>query len=87
MRHIEEWLVVVTAVKVSHPFATLAMVVLPVHLHAVWRLPSDVAGCGLCALQPGEKRPGVARSGLPLFDITWVHRARDDNGGMGWWVN
>ena len=29
--------------KAAHPFAILAMVVLPEHLHAVWRLPPDDA--------------------------------------------
>jgi len=28
-------------VKDAHPFAILAMVVLPDHLHAIWRLPPD----------------------------------------------
>ncbi|RFC38649.1 MAG: hypothetical protein DID89_2727548339 [Candidatus Nitrotoga sp. CP45] len=30
-------------VKDTHPFAILAMVVLPEHLHAIWRLPLDDA--------------------------------------------
>jgi len=30
-------------VKDAHPFAVLAIVVLPEHLHAIWRLPPDDA--------------------------------------------
>ncbi|WP_239233917.1 hypothetical protein [Candidatus Nitrotoga sp. BS] len=30
-------------VKVAHPFALQAMVVLSEHLHAIWRLPPDDA--------------------------------------------
>jgi putative transposase len=33
----------VNAVKGAHPFDTLAWVVLPDHLHVVWRLPEDDA--------------------------------------------
>ena len=28
-------------VRLNHPFETLALVILPDHLHAVWRLPAD----------------------------------------------
>lgn len=33
----------IRVVKYRHPFEIVAMVVMPDHLHAVWRLPSGVA--------------------------------------------
>ena len=39
VRHIEDLRTALQKVKQAHPFATLAMVVLPEHLHALWRLP------------------------------------------------
>lgn len=39
VRHIEIFREVFRSVKQAHPFSLLAMVVLPDHLHAVWRLP------------------------------------------------
>ena len=39
VRHIEDLRAVINAVKQTHPFAMVAMVVLPEHLHAIWRLP------------------------------------------------
>lgn len=41
--HIDDLRAVTQAVKQVHPFAMLAMVVLPEHLHAIWRLPSGDA--------------------------------------------
>ena len=38
-RHIDESRAAIKTVKTAHPFAILAMVVLPEHLHAIWRLP------------------------------------------------
>ncbi len=35
MRHVEELRAVIKKVKEAHPFAILAMVVLPEHLHAI----------------------------------------------------
>lgn len=43
MRHIEDLRKVMTQAKEAHPFSVVAMVVLPEHLHAIWRLPW---GCG-----------------------------------------
>ena len=34
---------VVRTVRLRHPFEIVAMVVLPEHLHAMWRLPADDA--------------------------------------------
>lgn len=39
VRYIEDLREVMYKVKAAHPFSLLAMVVLPEHLHAIWRLP------------------------------------------------
>jgi putative transposase len=39
VRHIDQLRAVTNKVKQRHPFTIVAMVVLPEHLHAVWRLP------------------------------------------------
>ena len=39
VRHIDNLRAAMKTVKDAHPFAILAMVVLPEHLHAIWRLP------------------------------------------------
>lgn len=39
VRYIEELRTVMYQVKQAHPFSIVAMVVLPEHLHAIWRLP------------------------------------------------
>jgi putative transposase len=39
MRHIQDLRAVINKVKQAHPFVIEAMVVLPEHLHAIWRLP------------------------------------------------
>lgn len=41
MRHIDGLREVMNKVKQAHPFVIEAMVVLPEHLHAIWRLPHD----------------------------------------------
>jgi putative transposase len=43
IRHIDALRAAVATVRRNHPFAIHAMVVLPDHLHAVWRLPPDDA--------------------------------------------
>ena len=43
VRHIDELRVTMKTVKDAHPFAILAMGVLPEHLHEIWRLPPDDA--------------------------------------------
>jgi putative transposase len=43
VRHIDDLRFVMRAVKLRHAFALLAMVVLPEHLHAIWRLPTGDA--------------------------------------------
>jgi putative transposase len=39
VRHMDELRAVLAHVKRAHPFALVAMVALPEHLHAIWRLP------------------------------------------------
>lgn len=39
VRHVDELRAAVNTVKARHPFSILAMVVMPDHLHAIWRLP------------------------------------------------
>jgi putative transposase len=39
VRNVDDLRAAITKVKAAHPFALLAMVVLPEHLHAIWRLP------------------------------------------------
>jgi putative transposase len=39
VRHIDDLLVEMKTVKNAHPFAILAIVVLPEYLHAIWHLP------------------------------------------------
>lgn len=41
VRNIDDLRAAMKAVKDAHPFAILAMVVLPENLHAIWRLPPD----------------------------------------------
>jgi putative transposase len=43
VRGIDKLRTVATRVKSAHPFAMVAWVVLPEHLHAIWRLPQDDA--------------------------------------------
>jgi putative transposase len=42
-RHANDLRTVMRSVKAEHPFSVLAMVILPEHLHAIWRLPPDDA--------------------------------------------
>jgi putative transposase len=43
VRHIDDLREALNKVKTAHPFSIVAMVVLPEHLHAIWRLPPDDA--------------------------------------------
>ena len=43
VRNVDLLRAVMTQVKINHPFAVVAMVVLPEHLHTIWRLPSGDA--------------------------------------------
>jgi putative transposase len=48
VRHIDDLRASMKKVKYAHPFAILTMVVLPEHLHAIWRLPPGDADYPLC---------------------------------------
>ena len=43
VQHVDGLRTVLKKVKEKHPFSILAMVILPEHLHAIWRLPPDDA--------------------------------------------
>ena len=43
VRHIDALRAVIELVKSRHPFSIVAMVVVPEHLHSVWRLPAGDA--------------------------------------------
>ena len=91
VRHIDNLRVVIEKVKHTHPFTVLAMVVLPEHLHAIWRLPpGDVdfplrwslikAGFSQCLLK--DERISSSRQGKRERGIWqrryWEHQIRDE---------
>ena len=41
VRHMDDLRTVLAQVKQAHPFTLIAMVALPEHLHAIWRLPPN----------------------------------------------
>jgi putative transposase len=43
VRHIEDFRQILAKVKKAHPFHLVAMVVMPEHLHTIWRLPDGDA--------------------------------------------
>ena len=55
VRHIDDLRAVIGNVKQAHPFATLAMVVLPEHLHALWRHPALVTDQGRILAAVGKR--------------------------------
>jgi putative transposase len=82
----------VNAVKARHPFVLLAMVVLPEHLHAIWRLPPGGADYPLrwslikagfsMRMNKGEIIP-VSRQGKRERGVWqrryWEHQIRDQD--------
>ncbi len=91
VRHIDDLRDVMRQVKAAHPFSLLAMVVLPEHLHAIWRLPAGDADYATrwALLKAGFSRR-LAR-GEPISSSRaakgergiwqrryWEHRIRDD---------
>jgi putative transposase len=91
VRHIDDLRKVMTKVRAAHPFAIVAMVVLPEHLHALWRLPagdSDYpmrwsllkAGFSRC-VEKGERiRPSrKAKRERGIWPRRyWEHQIRDE---------
>src|SRR6476620_5119365 len=92
VRYIDELRAVVNAVKARHPFVLLAMVVLPEHLHAIWRLPPGDADYPLrwslikagfsMRMNKGELIP-VSRQGKRERGIWqrryWEHQIQDQD--------
>jgi REP element-mobilizing transposase RayT len=56
VRYIDDVRAAMITVKDPHPFAILAMAVLPEHLHAIWRLP---LGLALINDQAGDRSLGI----------------------------
>lgn len=48
LRRMDDLRAVLAQVKQAHPFALVAMVALPEHLHAIWRLPSNDVDYPMC---------------------------------------
>lgn len=91
VRHIDELRTAMKTVIVSHPFAIPAMVVLPEHLHAIWRLPKDDADyptrwalikAGFSRQFPKDEQVGASRRSKRERGIWqrryWEHQIRDD---------
>ncbi|MFT0182665.1 REP-associated tyrosine transposase [Pseudomonas benzopyrenica] len=67
----------VREVKVRHPFDVLAMVVLPDHLHALWRLPDDD---GDYPLRWSLIKAGFSRQLPPLETVNLSRRLKRERG-------
>jgi len=91
VRHIGNLREAVRKVKANHPFDIVAMVVLPDHLHAVWRLPPDDAGYPVRWSLIKACFSRTLASGAPVADSRhakrergvwqrryWEHQIRDD---------
>ena len=91
VRHIDALRAVMRRVRRDHPFAIEAMVVLPDHLHAIWRLPPGdaayptrwrliKAGFTRALARHGiaGRRPGGAPGRAVWQRRYWEHRIRDD---------
>jgi putative transposase len=91
VRHVDSLRDVMRRVKAAHPFTIMAVVVLPDHLHALWRLPPDDAGyplrwslikAGFSGLIPKEERLSASRVAKRERGIWqrryWEHRIRDE---------
>jgi putative transposase len=91
VRHVDELREVINQVKEKHPFSMLAMVVLPEHLHAIWRLPPEDADyptrwslikSGFSRRLERSERIGASRSTKRERGIWqrryWEHQIRDE---------
>jgi putative transposase len=92
VRHIEDLSAVTQSVKQVHPFSTVAMVVLPEHLHALWRLPSGDADyplrwsqikAGFSRQIPKDEHIRVSRQAKRERGMWqrryWEHQIRDED--------
>ena len=82
---------VIRTVRLSHPFEIIAMVVMPDHLHAIWRLPEGDANfpmrwslikAGFSRALPKNENIGSSRTKKRERGIWqrryWEHLIRDD---------
>jgi putative transposase len=91
VRHIDNLREVIRKVKTQHPFDIVAMVVLPDHLHSVWRLPpgdADYPGRwslikagfsrALAGCEPISTSRSAKRERCIWQRRYWEHQMRDD---------
>jgi len=92
VRHIDALRTSLAAVKATHPFSLVAMVVLPEHLHAIWRLPEGDADYPKrwALFKAGFSRRLDKREFIDPSRVSkrerglwqrryWEHRIRDEN--------
>ncbi len=92
IRHIGALRESMASVKATHPFSLVAMVVLPDHLHAIWRLPEADANYAMrwALLKSGFSRRipkgesiSASRTGKRERGLWqrryWEHQIRDEN--------
>ena len=92
VRHIDVLRGVLNKVKADHPFSIVAMVVLPEHLHAIWRLPPGDADYPLrwSLIKSGFSRQMAAGEQISPSRVAkrerglwqrryWEHQIRDEN--------
>jgi len=91
VRHVDDLRAVINKVKEAHPFSIVAMVVLPEHLHAIWRLPPgdrnfpmrwSLIKAGFSRLLPNEEYVPPSRAAKRERGIWqrryWEHQIRDE---------
>jgi putative transposase len=91
LRHVDALRAVTRQVRARHPFEIVAMVVMPEHLHAIWRLPEGDADfalrwslikAGFSRSIPAVEAVGKSRSGKRERGIWqrryWEHQIRDE---------
>lgn len=91
VQHVGELREVMQQVRQAHPFVVVAMVVLPEHLHAVWRLPPGDADypmrwslikSGFSRRMPKGERVRASRAAKRERGIWqrryWEHQIRDE---------
>ena len=92
VRHIGDLRAVTQTVKTTHPFSIVSMVVLPEHLHAIWRLPPGDADyplrwsqikAGFSRRLPKDERIRPTRQAKRERGIWqrryWEHQIRDED--------
>lgn len=92
VRHMDDFRAVLAIVKRAHPFALVAMVALPEHLHAVWRLPPNdvdypmrwsLIKAGFSRRIEKSEHIGTSRAGKRERGIWqrryWEHQIRDES--------